>query len=152
MIKLSKPVTSSIPFINILSFSSQRSNESLLVRCSPIPKPKHLSSSSPECPIRANVIAHIIMGGGGGARFHSCVYLVCSMMEQTGMIQLHQSDWIMISMWVASASSFLSLPDIVFTPSLSSSPFLLPCLSTFSTPHLSTHTQPYFLRAVFHVL
>lgn len=42
------------------------------------------------------------------------------------MIQLHQSDWIMISMWVASASSFLSLPAIIFLlllplPSLTSS-------------------------------
>lgn len=44
------------------------------------------------------------------------------------MIQLHQSDWIMISMWLASASRFLSLPAIFLL-----SPLLLPlCLSTVS--------------------
>lgn len=51
------------PFINISYFSE--------IKWKPVGftlshlKPKHLSSSSPECPIRANVIALIIMWGGG---------------------------------------------------------------------------------------
>lgn len=70
MIKLSNPVTFSIPFINIsiLSEIEWKPVGAMLYH----PKPKHLSSSSPECPIRANVIAHIIMWG--------C--FVCSMTEQ----------------------------------------------------------------------
>lgn len=68
------------------------------------------------------------------------------------MIQLHQSDWIMISMWVASAWSFLSLPAIIF---YSPPPSLSPRLSTFSTPrrqdrfciHISSE-QSYSLRII----
>lgn len=52
------------------------------------------------------------------------------------MIQLHQSDWIMISMWVASAWSFLSLPAIIFQP-----PPPPP------TPHPHPPTSPRFLFA-----
>lgn len=70
MIKPSNPVTSSIPFINI-SFLSEIEWKPVGAMLSH-PKPKHLSSSSPECPIRANVIAQIIMWGCS----------VCSMTEQ----------------------------------------------------------------------
>lgn len=63
MIKLSKPVRPSIPFRNI-SFLSEIEWKPVVAMLSN-PKPKHLSSSSPECPIRANVIAHIIMCGVG---------------------------------------------------------------------------------------
>lgn len=62
MIKLSKPVTSSIAFINI-SFLSEIERKPVGVMLSH-PWPKHLSSSSSECPIRVNVIAHVIMWGG----------------------------------------------------------------------------------------
>lgn len=60
------------------------------------------------------------------------------------MIQLHQSDWIMISVWVASASSFLSLPAI---PSSSSSSSLYPlslllCLLFFFFHHIFVSSSP----------
>lgn len=74
--------TSRNPFISIFFFSEiEWKLVGVMLSHS---EPKHLSSLSPECPIRANVIAHIIMCGfgGGEGRFHSCVYRICSMTEQ----------------------------------------------------------------------
>lgn len=108
-------------------------------------KPKHLSSSSPECPIRANVIAHIIMCefGESGQISQLCLPRLLSD-GATRMIQLHQSDWIMILMWVASASSFLSLPAIyllLFIP-----PSLSLCQSAFSAPNCCQHFVYIFFQ------
>ena len=63
MIELSKPITLSIPVKNISFLSETEWIPVGAMRSHP--KPRHLSSSSPECPIRANVIAQIITCGRG---------------------------------------------------------------------------------------